>query len=497
MKYKGNGTNIGVSKVQGLVDLKSDLRGYRLNGVKPLKPVDPLFSDGITGPSHHESASFLGQNNSQPRDEVFEEETYKYVKSSTVIPSWIRSTKSDPDLNKSVAYTQRKAEEVHYVTELDPDGTLIPRQYIKGEEWATGSKKYQTETIGNGTQTHWWSQASSALSKNQRFKIDPVNGTANAFYGRPNQYEGKFDFPGGTSVGSLEYNKSLVEEELGLIPFCITTITPNIRTYLNFPAHLENYEDNYTGNWDSVQYVGRAENFWGYTGFNREISLSFKVLATNPQNLADLYSRLNRLAGGTAPSYTQDGLFMRGTLASITLGDLLRNQVGFIRSVRLSLEQDVLWELGPVSPRDPNISEAVRDMYSIAKTNVQDGFEGEYYRIPQMLNVSLGFTPIEHGTVREDYNAYFVFDNKELTKTETGTPEHKEGKVEKKEDLPPNVTLHLPGKGDMWFKYDENGNFQKGGMVSDRANGIDPLTRQPFWDPSRSLGGIPFNPIMF
>lgn len=426
MKYSGSKEDIGISKVQGIIDLKADLRGYKLNGETTLKPVDPLFSEGITVPSHQESASFLGQNSQRPRDEVFEREIYRYVKDVSKVPSWFAKTKDNPLFTKSVVEAQR-GHEVQYVSELYPDAGQVPRQYINDQVWATGSKAFITEQDSGSRHLL---TASSSLSKHQRFKIDKAAGTANAFYGKPNEYSGDFNFPGGEVNPSLEYEPGMVDQELGLIPFCITTITPDYRTYLNFPAHLDTYDDNYTGDWDSVQYVGRAEKFYGYTGFTRNISLSFKVVAANPQNLANLYSRLNRLAGATAPSYGPTGLFMRGTLASITIGDLLRNQTGFINSVKLTWQQDYLWELGPISPQDPKIYQAVQEMYGIAKTNVQDGFAGEYYRVPQMLDVSLGFTPIEHGTVREDYNAYFVFDPKEQTPTMTGTPEFKQGKKE-------------------------------------------------------------------
>ena len=190
-----------------------------------------------------------------------------------------------------------------------------------------------------------------------------------------------------------------------------------------------------------------------------------------------MYSKLNRLAGGTAPSYASDGLFMRGTLASLTIGDLLRNQMGFITSVRLSWQQDYLWELGPViSSQNPGIRQAIKDMYGMARVAVQDGFEGEYYRVPQLLDVSLSFTPIEHGTVREDYNAYFVFDPEGTASLETHSTSDRNKEA--------NLTLKNPfgHSGDMWFAYDSDGRFVSGGMNSDRSRGIDPYTRRPFED---------------
>ena len=187
------------------------------------------------------------------------------------------------------------------------------------------------------------------------------------------------------SVKSLEYDPEKISKELGLIPFCIMSITPEHRTYMNFPAYLDSYDDNYTGEWESVKYVGRAENFYGYKGFTRSINLAFKVIAFNEDQLVPLYRELNRLVGVTAPSY-KDSLFMRGTLASITVGDLLRDKLGIIPSVKLSWAVDDPWEI------------------------VSDGQQTRMIQVPHVLSVSLQFTPIEKDEVREDLGSYFVFD---------------------------------------------------------------------------------------
>lgn len=188
---------------------------------------------------------------------------------------------------------------------------------------------------------------------------------------------------------TLELDPNQVNESLGLIPFCITTITPDHRTYLNFPAYLDSYDDNYTGEWENVKYVGRPENFYGYRGFTRSINLGFKVVAFRESHLTPLYKELNRLVGATAPSYDDTKLFMRGTLASLTIGDLLQDQLGFIPSVKLSWNVDDPWEVNKVGAYDRKDKEVIR--------------------VPHVLTVNLQFTPIEKQEVREDYGAYFVF----------------------------------------------------------------------------------------
>lgn len=193
-------------------------------------------------------------------------------------------------------------------------------------------------------------------------------------------------------------NKVHLEKKLGLTPFCISTITPEHRTYINFPINLESYDDTYNGNWESTQYVGRAENFYGYTGFTRSINFGFKVVALHPRDLLELYRRLNRLAGATAPSYTQDGLFMRGTLSCITIGDLLVEQFGFISNIKISWQKDYLWVPGVDEKRDGND---------------RTGWIHDSIMLPEILDVSVSFTPIERNNVRENYRSFFVFKPKE------------------------------------------------------------------------------------
>lgn len=177
--------------------------------------------------------------------------------------------------------------------------------------------------------------------------------------------------------GTLDFKvKDDLSDYLSLIPFCLTTITPDNRTYLNFEANLDSFDDSYTGNWSGTQYIGRAEQFYTYTGFDRKINFAFKVVARKADDLKPLYQKLNILCTSTAPTYDSGKYFMRGTLGSITIGDLVSNQVGFFNSVKVSWKTDYPWEIG----------------------NVHSSWEGqvgtEIIRVPHLLDVSVGFTPI-------------------------------------------------------------------------------------------------------
>jgi hypothetical protein len=121
--------------------------------------------------------------------------------------------------------------------------------------------------------------------------------------------------------------------------------------------------------------MGRAENFYKYDSFKRDISIGFTVAAQSKQELLPIYRKLNYLASSLAPSYSDNG-FIRGNLSQVTLGEWLYEQPGFISSVDLSIPDESPWEInlpvdGDKNAKDPNVKQ-----------------------VPHMVNVKIKFTPI-------------------------------------------------------------------------------------------------------
>ena len=192
-----------------------------------------------------------------------------------------------------------------------------------------------------------------------------------------------------SQVGANATDPNWKEIELGLVPFEIKSITPEDTFFLYFQATLGEYRDNYTGNWSSTQYVGRAENFYNYTDFSRDISFSFKAAAKSQKELKPLYEQLNMLVATTAPSYKEDVAFMRGTLVSVTIGDLLKNQIGFFRNISISWQQDYPWSIGTDTA-------GVKDQLIV----------------PHLLDVSVSFVPIHDFNVSSrPQRGYFGLDS--------------------------------------------------------------------------------------
>jgi hypothetical protein len=131
-----------------------------------------------------------------------------------------------------------------------------------------------------------------------------------------------------------------------IIPFRINIVNPlapnSKSTPLNFRAYIDDFSDDYSADWTSQTYMGRAEKFYRYTGFDRSINLSFTIIADSENNHSIMYEQLNTLAASLAPTYTSAG-YMAGNLHQITLGNYLVNQWGVLTGLSYTPDDDSPW----------------------------------------------------------------------------------------------------------------------------------------------------------
>ena len=138
---------------------------------------------------------------------------------------------------------------------------------------------------------------------------------------------------------SKDYN-DLVSFRIGIID----PTSPNTTRYMNFRAYIDSFSDSYSATWKGQRYMGRAEEFYKYDGFGRDISLAFTVVAHSQGEMHGMYQKLNFLASSLAPTYTTAG-YMAGNLAKLTLGDYIHEQPGFISSITYDVPQESSWEI--------------------------------------------------------------------------------------------------------------------------------------------------------
>ena len=174
-----------------------------------------------------------------------------------------------------------------------------------------------------------------------------------------------------------------------LIKFRFHVITPNgVEKVLYFRAFLDSFSDNYNGNWNDTKYLGRGETFYTYAGFQRKISLSFKIAAASRQEMSPIYQKMIYLASSTAPTYGGKGQFMRGTIVKLTLGDYVYELPGIMNSVTYNWNTEYPWE--------------------IAMTNPEDGGDKLMQELPMVLDCNIDFTPIHTFTPTAGFNRYIT-----------------------------------------------------------------------------------------
>ena len=137
--------------------------------------------------------------------------------------------------------------------------------------------------------------------------------------------------------------------------------------FMHFRAFIDGFDDSYTADWGNTQYVGRADKFYNYKGFDRNINLSFTVAAQSKAELIPMYKKLNYLASSLAPSYSQGG-FMQGNLVRLTVGGYLYNQVGILKGITYTIPQESPWEIG-ISDEKGADDSSVKELPHIIKVS--------------------------------------------------------------------------------------------------------------------------------
>lgn len=187
-------------------------------------------------------------------------------------------------------------------------------------------------------------------------------------------------------VNSVQPYSGDVDESIAdLIKFRFNIIEPDKNTVLHFRAYLDSLDDNFNGDWNAWKYNGRAENFYTYSGFERTLSLSFKIAAHTQHEMEPLYKKIVLLASSTAPSYNSEGV-MRGTLVKMTVGDYLSSMPGYISNVNYTWDKNYPWEVN-----DSRLNSLYPEQ-----------------QLPHVLDCSIQFTPIHTFAPQTGYFHYIT-----------------------------------------------------------------------------------------
>ena len=127
--------------------------------------------------------------------------------------------------------------------------------------------------------------------------------------------------------------------------------------WIIFPALITGITDNSQASYNKIQYIGRPDSVHVYQNFNRNISFSLKVLATNENELGIVWQKVSALKGLTQPSFkpffyeNNDSRvgekFTRPTAPYVylTIGDMFKNTPGYFESVNVTIPEASSWEI--------------------------------------------------------------------------------------------------------------------------------------------------------
>ncbi len=112
---------------------------------------------------------------------------------------------------------------------------------------------------------------------------------------------------------------------------------------IKFRAYIDSISDNFSPQWNEANDQGRADPKVMLGSFTRTISVSFKVVATSRADLGSVYDKLKSLARLTMPKYLGNGF--TGDFVQLTIGNLYRNEYGYITGLSYDWDNESPWEI--------------------------------------------------------------------------------------------------------------------------------------------------------
>ena len=138
-----------------------------------------------------------------------------------------------------------------------------------------------------------------------------------------------------------------------------------------FRGTVSGISDSMNPSWESYNYIGRPDKVYNYTGLDRNLTFQFEVYAYTKDNLKDVFRKLDFLSKLTMPELVNNR--MSGPIIKLTLGELIRSELGFISSLSITPSTDVPWDL-------PETTETRLALPRVATVNV--GFTFIHNKIP-------------------------------------------------------------------------------------------------------------------
>jgi len=124
------------------------------------------------------------------------------------------------------------------------------------------------------------------------------------------------------------------------------------KKWIIFPAYLTDITDNSSAEYNPTRYIGRPDQVFVYSGYTRNISFGFRVVALTKADLEILWEKVDKLKGLTLPTFSKEVVQGDNELRPIapfvelTIGNLLYEQPGYFGGINVTIPQTSTWEVG-------------------------------------------------------------------------------------------------------------------------------------------------------
>jgi hypothetical protein len=115
---------------------------------------------------------------------------------------------------------------------------------------------------------------------------------------------------------------------------------------ITFRSILGDITDTITPEWVEQGFIGRPNKSAAYVGVDRKISFGFQIFPKTKQEFPILLEKVNYLVGLCYPNLDMN-YRQSGPLCRLTIGDILRKQLGYITSCTITFPEDSPWEIQP------------------------------------------------------------------------------------------------------------------------------------------------------
>jgi hypothetical protein len=111
-----------------------------------------------------------------------------------------------------------------------------------------------------------------------------------------------------------------------------------------FSAYMNGFKDNFDATWGDINYTGRAESFYIYNKFKRNVSFNLQIPCFNKIELFIKHRALGQLASTTAGAYSDNNL-LGGILLKVNVGNYLVGEYAILNSLSYDIPDDTAWDI--------------------------------------------------------------------------------------------------------------------------------------------------------